>query len=709
MEIPNTGSAGPKNPPRKIRLFVDESGDFSSPGHHLIAALCHMEDGKGRYQNLLEIVESCFTEFGCNYRNFHATGINSDDKKKIFTGFAQKLGEEKLSVYINSVVLSRKAAFDFYFPLLVSSVLEVIDHQTSIHDRINLEIFLEDRSSANNKLFCDIIREKCLSRKIVVPSLRVLNFPKGENAMISLVDLFSNMYFNDIANGSNFFKTSLAHWDTLFFKQDESAVRDKKAKKIYERISTGKIIRINPPTKKTIAKKKIITKIVEKQGKTIVVHDNSTVSGRLINEFNHQFRKKHSGHKLREIFEAAHQKLCSYSPADRLHEVEKLIDVYEMLYEKREFELAVDYSAFITFHLEKEIETDDKNRDKLKWLYIKNSNQWLAAQNHMGAFHADHPVVKQAEAYIQEFIEYSDCWSEIADFYNHISVSLQNIFEFEKAAERIQPYVEYFSNLTVNPFGKGSVAGRYIGGLFGSYSQALFFDCHCSHYYTKGARFEALFDQAISYSELSEIFFDDPEDTQRQHTYRAHGYMQRFILRGDHSALETAECQLSEIFDREALCKAFFSDHNRLGSNELYALSAFLKLEWLSNNPGTFLPGTRQLMKTAGKLPARHPYEQILGYLILLKAKEGTMSDLMQQKKWPGNIIQIIAMVFCLQIEWEKNHIIDPDILDKITTLPESRFMANWKRYGIIEQLTDMKRPDYDGIGPLSVLPYNYA
>lgn len=501
MQIPNkdTGRPGPKNSPRKFRLFVDESGDFSSSGQHIVTALCHMDDGS--YHNLLRFVEACFKETRFSYRSFHAAQIAKADKKKIFAGFVQKLTGEKISIYMNAVELSQKSSFDFYFPLLVKSVVGAIDHLSDTHGRINLEIYLEDRGNANSKLLCDIIREKCLHRKLVVPELRVLNLPKGENAMISLADLFSNVYFHDLTNDSDFFKTSLTNWDAHFFRQDESDITDKHARKIFKRISSGKIIKIKRPAK-------TVTKVVEKQGKTVFVHDNATVSGRLINEFDHQFRQPHSVQKQRKIFEAAHRKLSLYAPTDQVYEVEKLIDLCPMLYEKREFEMAVNYAEFIFFHLEKVMGTDDNHRDKLKWLYIKNSNQWLAAKNHLGEFEADHAVVKQAEAFIQEFIEYSDCWSVIADFYNHVSVSLQNVFEFEKAAERIRPYVEYFSNLTHNPFGKGNVTGRYIGGLFGCYSQSLFFYCHCSHYYTKGSRFEELSDQALDYSELSGVFLD---------------------------------------------------------------------------------------------------------------------------------------------------------------------------------------------------------
>jgi hypothetical protein len=695
-----TGRLPLEGPSQKIRLFFDESGDFSSPGHQLIASLCHIDDGN--YHGLLRYVENSFKETQNSYRRFHASQMRAKEKKNTFLHLVQRLAAKKISVYMNVVTLNKKSPFDIYFPLLSSSIVEIIDQLSDTYGKMNLEVFLEDRGKANYKIFCDIIREKCLQRKRVVPELRVLNLPKGENAMISLVDLFSNLYFKDLSNGSNLFNNQLKGWNTYFYKQNESFVTSKNARKIFNRITTGKIIKITRTTRK-------ITKVVQKKGRTIFVHDNTTASGRIIAEFDYKFRQNQSDKKRNEIFSKAHRKLSKCSRADRLYEVEKLLDVYQELYETRQFQLSIIFSEFITFHLENELETKTGNDEKLKWLYIKNISRWLAAQNHLGEFQAEHSTVLKAESFIDEFIEYSDCWSEIAGFFTHVSISLQNIFEFEKAGERLRSHADYFSNLTHNPFGTKNITGRYIGGLFGCYSQSLFFYSHCSYYYTKGGQFEDIFEQAVSYSELSEIFFDDHKDIERQYIYRVHGYMQRFILREDNTALETARDTLSRKFNQDELYKTFFKNHQTMSSNDLYAFLAFLKLEWLSGNGSTFLPDIRDIMKTAGELPARHPYEQILGYLILLGANTGATPELMKHKKWPENIIQLIALVFCLQIEWGKNQLHDPDILDEINILINDRLMTPLKRYGVIEQLRDMERPDYNGIGPISILPYNYA
>ena len=693
-----------------IRVFIDESGDFSSTGNHLIASLCHIDERS--YHSLLKHVEDCFEKTGNSYRNVHATGMGTEKKESVFTYFAKELAEKKVSIYMNSVQLHKKAKFDTYFPLLIRSILEAINHLSAIYDKINLEIYLEDRVSSNYKILCDIIREQCLKKKIIVPTLRVLNLPKGENALLSLTDLFSNIYFSDLNHGTNLFQTELKNWDRQYYKQPDSLVSSKKAKEIAQRITIGKIIKITRPTKIIT---KVVNKVVNKPGKTVFVHDDTTVSERLINEFNLRFRQVRFAENKNRIFNEAHNKLSKYSPLDRLYEIEKLLDVYQDLYENREFHTSIIFSEFITFHLEKEFSLKTADIQKLKWLYIRNTSQWLTAQNHLGEYKPQHQTVIKAEKFIKEFVEYSDCWSEVAGFFNHIAIACQNIFEFEAAAERLLPYVEYFSKLTHNPFGTNNITGRYIGGLFGSYSQSLFFYSHCSYYYSRGGQFEENFDEAIVYSELSEIFFDDNLDIQRQHIYRAHGYMQRFILLGDETALDKAETQLSLKFDLTVLNKTFFEDPRSVPSNNLYAFVALLKLAWLrtkSKNKVKFnleLPKSKRLIKIIDAFPAKHPYEQILGYLILLKDNENITSEVIKQKKWAENIVKIIALTFSLQIHWEKNKLIEKDIMDQLEILISDRLMEPWTRYGIIKQIGEMEGSLFEGIGPLMVLPFNYA
>jgi len=695
-----TGKLPLEGPSQKIRLFFDESGDFSSPGHQVIASLCHIDNGN--YHDLLRFVENCFKEIRNSYRRFHASRMGAKEKKNTFVHLVQRMTAKKISVYMNAVTLNKKSPFDIYFPLLSSSIIEIVDQLSDTYGKMNIKIYLEDRGGGNYKLLENIIREKCLRRKLVVPQLRIFNLPKGENAMISLVDLFSNRYFRDLSHGSNFFKNQLKGWNTYFYKQKESFVTSIEARKIFNRIIIGEIIKETRTTPKT-------PKIVQKKGRTVFIHDNTTVSGRIITEFDCRFRQNQFPKKRDEIFSKAHGKLSKYSRVDRLYEVEKLLEVYQELYKTRQFKLSIIFSEFITFYLENEFETKTGDDKKLKWLYIKNISRWLAVQNHLGRFQAEHSTVLKAENFIAAFIEYSDCWSEITSFFTHVSISFQNIFEFEKAAERIRSHVNYFSNLSHNPFSSENIIGRYIGGLFGCYSQSLFFYSHCSYYYTKGNQFEEIFEQAMTYSELSEIFFDDHKDIERQYIYRAHGYMQRFILLEDNTALENARNLLSRKFNQDELCKAFFENHKEMSSNDLYAFLAFLKLKWLFKKDSTFLPDIREIIKKAGEFPARHPYEQILGYLILLKTNKNGLLRLMKHKGWYENIIQIIALVFCLQIEWEKNRLLDHDILGEVNILVNERLMTPLKRYGIIEQLRDMEQPDYRGIGPISILPYNYA
>lgn len=691
-------------PTQRIRLFIDESGDFSSHGHHLLATLCAIDNRA--YPEFIEYIENRFKDLGNDYRTFHATDMGVRDRQIFFKAFVEKLSGKKIMVFMNTVELKKKPRFDIYFPLLVNSVLETIRILSDTHKKMNIEIYVEERIIANNKIFLNVIRENCFTNSMVAPALRILNFPKGENAMLSLVDLFSNIYFNDLKNRSNVFKPALSGWVTHFCKQNPSAITNQNAKEIIDRITKGETIK-----KITRTITKTITRVIQKEGKTVIVYDNTTISGRLIVEFDQRFRQNRNDflHNRNEIFLKAYEKFSRNSLKDQLYEIEKIVDTIEELSETREFHFAAVLAEFITFHLEKAFETETEDIQRLKWFYIITISRWLASQNHLGEFSAEHSTVRKAEDFTKDFITDSDCWSEIAYFFNHISISYQNIFEFEKAAERIKPSVEYFSHLKDNPFGTGDITGRYIGGLFGCYSQSLFFYSHCSYHFTQGSQFEDLFEKAMSYSELSEIFFDDSKDIDRQYIYRAYGCMQKFILLGDKHSLEIAEHLLTGRFDRDELTRAFFENHKEISSNELYAFLAFLKLGWLSGKSDLSFPEQKYIIKIAGELPTRHPYEQILGYLILLKVIQGNVSNLMKDKPWPENIIHIIAQVFCLQIEWEKDKKLNPDLLEEMNILINERLMGPWKRYGIIEQLHATDQPGYRGIGPISVLPFNYS
>ena len=690
-----------KAPSTKVKLFIDESGNFKSKGHHVIASICCTDNGN--YKELLDEIAGRFKTKGYDYREFHSKDLGVP-KFQLMADFVEMV-PKKITVYMNSVFCTRIPSYDYYYPMLVSSVISTITHLNTIHEKYHLELYLEDRSASNDKIFCDIIREECLEKRIVVPIFRILTLPKGENAVISLADLFSNVYFSDLTNITDYFKpaftSALPGCNPCYFEFVERIFITKKAKEMNSRITKGEKIVVNT-----------VTRVIDRGVRTVIEHDSSPISAKVISGLKHKFMKGAFAdrNKKNAAFGAACKTLEIYSFQDRLYEIEKILDLCKECIKGKELEFSISLSDFVAFFVEKELKEDSADIQKLQWMYIRNANSWLSANNHIGAFQAEHPVVRKAEDFTKEFIGYTDCWSELADFYTHISVSYQNIFEFEKAVERIRTYVERFSKLDYNPFGAENITGRYIGSLFGCYAQSLFFYSHASFFYTKGSNFESSYEEAIFYSELSELFFDNEEDIERQYIYRAHGHMIKAMLQVDSSALEMAEKVLSCKFSFESLMKSFFENPDEISNNVPYALSAFLKLKWLSGEEYTFRPLSKRIRKRITEFPFQHPYEQILGYLILMDFDEKEVAlGLLKNKNWPRNIIEGIILIFRLQNHWLENSKIEKGLVDDLVALVKGSRMDSWLRYGVLDQLEEMNSESYEGIGPITVLPFNYA
>ena len=154
----------------------------------------------------------------------------------------------------------------------------------------------------------------------------------------------------------------------------------------------------------------------------------------------------------------------------------------------------------------------------------------------------------------------------------------------------------------------------------------------------------------------------------------------------------------------------FFENSDEISNNETYALSAFLKLKWLSDEEYDFRHLSKLIRKRITAFPFRHPYEQILGYLILMNFDEKEIAlELLKNRNWPQNIIQGIIIIFRLQIHWLENNEIEKGLLDDLASLVKSSRMDSWLRYGVLDQLEEMNRQRYEGLGPITVLPFNYA
>lgn len=100
----NTGGV-----PVKYFLFVDESGDFASPGTHIIAGLgC-----AGEYAEADSQAEAIFLNNGLDYRNFHTTDCPIEKRGLLWQALATNVPQ--MECQFARITLNRKADCDIYF------------------------------------------------------------------------------------------------------------------------------------------------------------------------------------------------------------------------------------------------------------------------------------------------------------------------------------------------------------------------------------------------------------------------------------------------------------------------------------------------------------------------------------------------------------------------------------------------------------------
>jgi len=690
----------------KLRLFIDESGDMNSTGYHVISVITHIEDEKGGYHKILDEVTDRFEANNLNYRTFHTTNLNENKKKallKLFSDFFTN----KLKLNLVKTELKSKSDYDIYFPFLVHTLFLTLRSFILAYDNASFEIFLEDRTGFNSNVFKNIIFEKCSNENVLKPKLRILNFPKGENVLIALTDLYANTYFCDLEKQTDYFSDKDSVIPHCIETVPLGYFEVKNAKKIHEKVIRG----LGDKTlTKTVTKTVTKTKIVEKE-LTKIVRDNSLISDVILNDLLRKFSSEQliSDNLKNEIFFGFFNKLLKYNSNDRAYEISKFIDYCHACLDERSYDVVLTVAEFLFYINDMEISRDEIEEKTLKIYYIKSATLWLEAHNHIGDFEADNEYIRNAEKIADELKSYTDCWSDIANLYNRISIAYQNIFEYEKAAERIKPIIDHFDNMSKNPFSNEPLTGRYIGALYGNYSQSLFFQCHSGYFFTGGADFERSNDEAIEYSEMSEMYFEDQEDIDRQSIYRAHGYMQKAVLKNDFSKMDSALRELLRDRNASDMLKNFFKNPEKILSNDLYRVAAFLKFDYLNEKHALDFIDNKLINKAIKSFPPKHPFEQILGYLMLLGKETNTVIRLIETLDWGGNIVELITIIFVMQYYWNSKGKIDSALLNKLNKYSDVRLIKNWKKYGVIEQLNKMEKQQYKGIGPISILPYNYC
>ena len=162
----------------------------------------------------------------------------------------------------------------------------------------------------------------------------------------------------------------------------------------------------------------------------------------------------------------------------------------------------------IFYHMiELERSKGELSTDFLDYCELDVADLCLTLHNHEGNFLVENPRMQSASRICKKYKQSMAHRLKICRFHNHLAISFQNVFQFEKAADELYPMADYFENDQNDPFGGAGARAYEIGGLFGSYAQSLAFCAHCL-FFTQGKSFLDVLGVAELYSMLADEHFE---------------------------------------------------------------------------------------------------------------------------------------------------------------------------------------------------------
>ncbi|MCX7001970.1 MAG: hypothetical protein NTV22_01705 [bacterium] len=684
--MPATSTTGP----RKLHWYVDESGNFNEPGIHVLAIVgCLATD-----TSLSRDVDDVFRSFGHDTTSFHATSLVIEERLRILDALTTHLGA-RIRILVASLDLINTPDYDPYFPVLAKA-LELTTKQWRSNPLddcwpVPIDIHLEHRSRFNNQFFGQHLAERARLPAEGNVQFTMMNLRKGTHPLMQVADLASNVARSSVIGNT------LLPQGIIRLTIPSNYVTGNDARAVHKLLTEGV--------------REVTRVVVNTEHVTHIVRDDRSLSNALANELADKLAKQQLAdeHSKSACFTAMNERLSQLSVADWHHEVEKLIQQADTAAKAREHLLSIVLSELALHSLEHASSTFSQSTMVVRLLRLQAVSRWLAAHNHLGLFVANADVILSAEREVKDLQADPGNWPAIADLYNFISVAHQNQFDFSTAIERVRPLVEYFEQLRHTPFGSTTPAGNSVAALYASYAQSLFFNAHRTYFAAKGAGFQQYTDDALVYSEYSESLFDNDTDRRRQPVYRAHGLMQQFMLTGDQHVLAQAGTLLGGLGDTATLMTAFFEKPADVDGNALYCFEAVLKHAWLSKEPLSIPCDKKIIDKVLARLPACHPYEQILGYFALLDLSAPAATRLLSELAWSSSLVKTIAVIFRMQIAWQHSQQISDDMRKELNKSMDADLRTKWQEYGLWNALDCIADRRYVGLGPLTLLPFNYS
>ena len=337
---------------------------------------------------------------------------------------------------------------------------------------------------------------------------------------------------------------------------------------------------------------------------------------------------------------------------------------------------------------------------------------WLLPRNHRGEPAAGDPRIVAARASCRTLVADPRNWDTIAWLENFVAVNLNDEFRFSEARDVAMPLAEMLAETQDGPFGAIVPRGRHIGALFGTLAQSLAFCAHDAHLAGSAALAGSLGLEAIEYSKLAVLNFDDDDDRRRHDVYQAHVHMQQCMLTGNTNSLASAEARLAS---RPSPAKAVGAFVAALPSPRAivpgFRVAALLKLAWLQGASPPWLPELSAAVHARhGSIATHHPMQQILGYLALLgtKAHRPAFRKRIDDSRWPDGLVALLAAFHAAQADVATTgRVAAPTqarALRHLATRPDSPLVRAWRA-----EINSWGRAPTTPRAPLRAVPFNYC
>ncbi len=684
----------------RFDLFLDESGDFKTAGHHCMAVVSVRKEAR----DLSTAIKDVFHRLGHEIGSFHACSSRREDKLVLFSQLLTNVGAcsgSRLDLVAWHATTDQED--DVYPAFLVDTILNVLPFLSKNEPAditLDCRISFEHRKSMNLIGLEAVLQERIKARDPHHLWQFILhNLPKGSHPLLQVADLTANLWYQHLASGEELPEGSPqvtqhqlgTKWPVKQWKPEELQAM---------LIGVPKDVPIKVIKQKVI-ERQTVTIYKEEPGPTVVKHALEQAEFCL---------RELEVHKTSPEADLAFQhrwleRFAKLPPEVRRLELERLTDHLDSLLPQRErAEAVLLLSALIAASAADPADVDRHLRSKYFALRLRAGLIRVHILNHRGV---DSRKDRQLEALASELPHWHsdmELWPLLAEFYNRLAVARQNVFDWVGATELLAPMVGYFLEAQQHgPFGQVAY-GREIGALVANHGQCCFFQAHRAWFFGQREEFERLENEGHFHTEYAQTtLFNLPEDRERQVVYRAQGLLQRALLFGEVAVATQAEELLVTLHDPAEVFATFLANPATLEANKLFWLIAWLKTRYLCG--GKFDLPARACSQALLSLPWCHPFEQLLGYLNLLGVEPRLCRTRLSEPRWESPLVEAIATFFMLQDAWAKNAELDPDNIQHLQKLTAS--------YPPLAYCTDlMKRwPDLPGKGrgPLIALPYNFC